>query len=107
MDADRVLVLDAGKVIEFDEPHLLLQIENGLFASMVKMTGQGMAQNLKEMAKIAYDCRRNESPFHRLEIETLKQSLSKESTSPTKYGTLIESLENNEDNDGLYQTTEM
>ncbi len=104
MDADRVLVLDAGKVIEFDEPHLLLQNENGLFASMVKMTGKGMANNLKEMAQIAYDNRRNESPYNKLQIEALKQNLAKESP---KHGILIESIENNDEQEDYHVTTEL
>ena len=96
MDADRVLVLDAGRLIEFDEPHLLLQNENGLFASMVRMTGKGMAQNLKEMAKIAYDNRRNESPYHRFQISDIKNTLAKESP---EHGILIESVEKTDDDD--------
>ncbi|KAJ6222676.1 hypothetical protein RDWZM_001221 [Blomia tropicalis] len=54
MDSDRVLVLDAGRLIEFDEPHVLLQDEQGLFFSMVKMTGKSMASNLHEMARLAH-----------------------------------------------------
>ncbi len=94
MDADRVLVLDAGRVIEFDEPHLLLQNENGLFASMVQMTGKGMANNLKEMAQIAYDNRRNESPYNKLQIKALKHNLAKETQT---HGILIESLDNKDE----------
>lgn len=59
MDSDRVLVLDAGRMVEFDEPHTLLQNESGLFSSMVKMTGKSMANNLREMARIASEMRRN------------------------------------------------
>ena len=94
MDADRVMVLDAGRLIEFDEPHLLLQNENGLFTSMVRMTGKGMAENLKEMAKISYDNKRNESPFHRFQISDIKETLAKESP---KHDTLIESAEDIQD----------
>ncbi len=103
MDADRVLVLDAGRVIEFDEPHLLLQNENGLFTSMIKMTGKGMANNLKEMAQIAYDNRRNESPFNKLQIENFKKNFAKETP---KHGILIENNDNDEQQD-YYVTTEL
>lgn len=96
MDADRVMVLDAGRLIEFDEPHLLLQNENGLFTSMVRMTGKGMAENLKEMAKISYDNKRNESPFHRFQISDIKETLAKESP---KHDILIESVEHDENED--------
>lgn len=39
MDSDRVLVLDAGQVREFDEPYKLLQDENGLLTRMTKNSG--------------------------------------------------------------------
>ena len=35
MDCDRVLVMDAGKVAEFDPPHDLLQDRHSLFYSLV------------------------------------------------------------------------
>ncbi|EFA04472.2 putative multidrug resistance-associated protein lethal(2)03659-like Protein [Tribolium castaneum] len=53
MDSDRVLVMDSGKVAEFDHPHLLLQDEDGHFAKMVAETGPAMTQQLKQ---IAHDC---------------------------------------------------
>lgn len=97
MDSDRVLVLDAGRVVEFDEPHSLLQNENSVFSSMVKMTGKGMAQNLKEMAKLAYDNKRNKSPYKKLEYEALHQSVMKESP---KHDVVMENIEENGGNDG-------
>ncbi|GFT92898.1 ABC transporter C family member 10 [Trichonephila clavipes] len=54
MDSDRVLVLDAGEVKEFDTPFTLLQNRNSLFSHMVQMTGPGMAQQLREVARNAY-----------------------------------------------------
>ncbi|VDM83303.1 unnamed protein product [Strongylus vulgaris] len=39
MDCDRLLVLDAGRVIEFDSPQALLAKEEGLFRSMAKDAG--------------------------------------------------------------------
>ncbi len=41
IDADRVLVLHAGVAGEFDHPHLLLQNPEGLFASLVSVSGVG------------------------------------------------------------------
>lgn len=40
IDSDRVLVMDAGEVIEFDEAHTLLQMEKGVFCGMVKSLGR-------------------------------------------------------------------
>lgn len=35
MDSDRVLVLDDGRIAEFDSPKALLQKKDGIFKSMV------------------------------------------------------------------------
>lgn len=53
MDSDRVLVMDAGEVKEFDAPWLLLQQEEGYFSNMVKNTGKN-AGHLKRVAKNHY-----------------------------------------------------
>ncbi|XP_054168884.1 ATP-binding cassette sub-family C member 4-like [Oppia nitens] len=102
MDSDKVLVLDAGRVVEYDEPYLLLQNDQGLFTSMVRMTGKGMAQSLKEMAKIAYDGKHQSTtsstavsapgdvPYHRFQISDIKESLAKE---PAKHDNIPESRE--------------
>ena len=75
MDSDRVLVLDAGRIIEFDEPYTLLQNEQGLFASMVRMTGKSMANNLKEMARIAHEMRlTTDVEFNRAQLRDLQGS---------------------------------
>jgi len=56
MDSDRVLVMDAGQVKEFDVPHLLLQKENGLFSTMVRNTGKNSA-HLRRIARNCYEKR--------------------------------------------------
>nr|XP_039268767.1 multidrug resistance-associated protein 4-like [Styela clava] len=53
VDSDRVMVLDAGKVIEFDHPHTLLQNPETLFSKMVETTANGAAV-LKKLAEEAY-----------------------------------------------------
>ncbi|XP_049822913.1 ATP-binding cassette subfamily C member 4-like isoform X2 [Aethina tumida] len=53
IDYDRVLVLDAGHLIEYDHPYILLQ-RDGLFATMVKKTGPIMTDNLKKLAEQNY-----------------------------------------------------
>ena len=36
MDYDRILVLDGGQIIEFDEPKVLLGMEGGAFREMCR-----------------------------------------------------------------------
>ena len=50
MDSDRVLVMDAGQVKEFDVPHLLLERENSFLSAMVRNTGKNAA-HLRKIAR--------------------------------------------------------
>ncbi|XP_038050161.1 multidrug resistance-associated protein 4-like [Patiria miniata] len=54
MDSDRVLVLDAGRLVEFDEPYVLLQKEDGIFNKMVQKTGKAEMANLLQIADDTY-----------------------------------------------------
>ena len=45
MDYDKVLVLDGGRVIEFDKPDLLIR-KGGLFADLMKNTSESKSRNL-------------------------------------------------------------
>nr|CAD7200060.1 unnamed protein product [Timema douglasi] len=51
MDSDRVLVMDAGTMVEFGHPYLLLQNSEGYFYKMVEETGNLMAEQLHQIAK--------------------------------------------------------
>lgn len=56
MDSDKVLVMDAGKMVEFDHPYILLQNKKGVLYSMVQQTGTAMAENLiKVSEKVSFD----------------------------------------------------
>lgn len=61
IDMDKVLVMDAGKVVEFDEPYILLQNTSGFFYSMVKQTGPQFEKSLHSLAKKAHQERVKES----------------------------------------------
>lgn len=50
IDADRILVMDGLKTVEFATPHELLQSKNGLFYDMVQTLG---AQEVKRLTGIA------------------------------------------------------
>ena len=63
IDYDKILVLDKGEVVEFGNPYSLLTLKNGdlkitsdgVFASLVKNTGNASANALFERAKESYD----------------------------------------------------
>jgi hypothetical protein len=54
---DKVLVMDRGRVAEYDEPHVLLQ-RASLFSDLVDSTGSEASMFLREAARAAYDSRR-------------------------------------------------
>lgn len=51
IDADRILVLDAGEIREYDSAYRLLQDSASLFSSMVDAYGEEQSRNLRRMAK--------------------------------------------------------
>merc|ERR1712071_24632 len=58
MNSDRIMVLDAGYLKEFDEPAVLLENPKSLFYGLVEQTGVIGAAMLTEMAKQAFAGRR-------------------------------------------------
>lgn len=57
IESDRVLVMDAGRLVEFDEPISLLQNKDGVFRSLVDQTGPAGSSKLVEIAQQAHDAR--------------------------------------------------
>ncbi|KAG8365653.1 hypothetical protein BUALT_Bualt18G0128400 [Buddleja alternifolia] len=49
IDCDRILLLDAGQVVEFDTPETLLQNEQSAFSKMVQSTGAANAEYLRSL----------------------------------------------------------
>ncbi|THU71177.1 hypothetical protein C4D60_Mb08t32790 [Musa balbisiana] len=49
IDCDRLLLLSAGKVLEFDTPETLLSMEDSAFSKMVQSTGTANAQYLRSL----------------------------------------------------------
>ena len=54
IDSDRVLVMDAGSVVEFDAPHTLLQNGASQFSQLAQKTGKEALNKLKKMAETAF-----------------------------------------------------
>ena len=55
IDSDRVIVMDAGRVVEFGRPYALLQNNSGMFYKLVKQMGIQMSSELMRAAKQASD----------------------------------------------------
>lgn len=51
MDSDKILVLDRGRVLEYDHPHLLLQKDQGVFKEMLQQTGPTTSRTLADISK--------------------------------------------------------
>ena len=54
MDSDKVLVMDKGRMAEYDHPHILLQNNYSQFTSLVKETDRAMYDQLLRIAKQSY-----------------------------------------------------
>ena len=87
IDSDRVLVLDAGQVIEFDSPYNLLQNSKGTFYDMVETTGKGMREMLREMAVLAHETKTKgrdagSTEIIRSRIDSMRQTISSSDNIP-------------------------
>jgi ABC-type multidrug transport system ATPase subunit len=48
IDSDKIMVMDQGRIVEFDTPRRLLQNENSFFTSLVAQSGEEAAKKLRE-----------------------------------------------------------
>lgn len=51
MDSDRVLVMDAGRLVELGHPHELLAQRDGVFRGLVEQTGKATTKYLEQLAE--------------------------------------------------------
>ncbi|VDC02108.1 unnamed protein product [Peniophora sp. CBMAI 1063] len=70
MDADRIMVLDAGRIVEFDSPTRLLGMEGGLFKSLVD---ESVDREVPEL--LSGTLRENLDPFGEHDDATLNSAL--------------------------------
>jgi len=50
IDSDKILVMNAGTVVEFDHPYILLKNKDGYLHKMIEQTGKNNAQSLHNLA---------------------------------------------------------
>lgn len=62
MDSDRVLVVDAGKVVEFAHPFNLIQRSGSYFSNLVNETGTATAEMLTKLASDNFDRKKMSIP---------------------------------------------
>lgn len=55
MDSDRVLVMDAGRMVEFDHPYELLKLKKGYLRKLVDQTGPSNTLKLEKIAEYSYE----------------------------------------------------
>lgn len=55
MDSDKILVMNSGRVEEFNHPYLLLQHKAGVLYNLVEATGTSTAKYLENIAKESYE----------------------------------------------------
>lgn len=54
MDSDKILVMDGGTMVEYDNPYNLLKNKNGYLYKMVEQTGRATADVLHNIAEAVY-----------------------------------------------------
>ncbi|XP_058809452.1 ATP-binding cassette sub-family C member 4-like [Phymastichus coffea] len=54
VDSDKILVMENGRVMEYDHPYLLLQNNDSYFSKMIQQTNNAMLRQLKTIAEQAY-----------------------------------------------------
>ncbi len=54
MDCDRVLVLDSGRIVQYDSPHSLSQQNNGIFSQMLEMSGHSKEKQSNDILLETY-----------------------------------------------------
>ncbi|KAK6644533.1 hypothetical protein RUM43_000800 [Polyplax serrata] len=82
MDSDRILVVDAGNIVEFDHPYLLLKQPNSVLKGMVSETGPENAKLLFKVAKKSHKLKlRREEALKILLKSNSWDSLSSDSSS--------------------------
>lgn len=64
MDSDKILVMRAGRLEEYEHPYLLLQKPEGHFYGLVQTTGEATSKTLEDIARQNYEKRYNIGEGH-------------------------------------------
>ena len=71
MDSDRIMVLDFGRIKEFDEPHALLQNSASVLSFMISKVGE---EDKKKLIQIAREAHKKRKKAKRRKKRTVKIS---------------------------------
>ncbi|KAJ3248691.1 hypothetical protein HDU78_010922 [Chytriomyces hyalinus] len=74
IDYDKIMVLDAGELIEYDAPHVLLRDPGSSFSSLVDEMGESSASMLRGLAETAFYASYN--AISQLNLRCQKQRLA-------------------------------
>ncbi|KAL2611008.1 hypothetical protein R1flu_022700 [Riccia fluitans] len=102
IDSDRILVLDAGRVVEMDTPANLLLNENSAFAAMVQSTGAANAKYLQRIVMGEVDMKA-EMEEHALEEQRNMEAAARWA-SAARWALALSLTGSHEDLDALYAT---
>ena len=101
MESDKILVMDAGRVVEFAPPVALLKLEDGSFSDLLKQTGKDSYEKLKNIAE-KYAIKKGlnpekmnvfEDPYNIVLDAKSGRNLIANSTESPKHNNILENLE--------------
>ncbi|KAH9505171.1 Multidrug resistance-associated protein 4 [Bulinus truncatus] len=72
IDSDRVMVLDNGRIVEFDQPYVLLSQGHGFFYEMVQQLGKAEFDHLMELTKASKDKESTHTVANGIQLKSVK-----------------------------------
>jgi len=71
---DRIIVMDGGRIVEFDAPYTLLQREDSALKALVDATGTASAQHLYSVAKEAWELKQTGQAYRLVQLRSRRSA---------------------------------